>query len=118
MIYERVARKKRVPLPPRFQFYREFEVRLKAANGSRGTRHGNLEAKGKMNEVSDDEERDYANENKNYKWSANETADQVGAVGGTDENGRGKSTPGRSNDEDAETDDEGDLFRQSYEECF
>jgi hypothetical protein len=118
MIYERVARKKRVPLPPRFQFYREFEVRLKAANGSRGTRHGNLEAKGKMNEVSDDEERDYTKENKNYKWSANETADQVDGVGGTEENGQDKSTPGRSNDEDIDTDDEGDLFRQSYEECF
>jgi hypothetical protein len=118
MVYERVRRTKRVPLSPRYQFFREFGVRSKTVTELQGSRRENLKSKRKMNEISDDEEEDCTKENQNFEWSGNANANEVGANGITNENGQGKMMPGgRSNGEDEESDDEGDLFRQSYEEC-
>jgi hypothetical protein len=118
MVYERVRRTKRVPLSPRYQFFREFGVRSKTVTELQGSRRENLKSKRKMNEISDDEEEDCTKENRNFEWSGNANANEVGANGLTNENGQGKMMPGgRSNGEDEESDDEGDLFRQSYEEC-
>ena len=116
MKYELGPRKQRVVEDPRFLFRRRFQVRLKAIPVLNGTRPQDHVRENRTDELSDDEEEDCTKNNMNYPWSGNANPHQVADWSGNQEGGEApaKSDP---NGDDEESDDDGDLFRQSYEEC-
>jgi hypothetical protein len=127
--------RRRKPLPPKFMFKRRFQVHLKTHKQLKVTRQERHENKGRVDELSDAEDGDRTKVNRNFKWSGPDNRGQVPSgpgdsndeKGGHDNNeidgnmdGNGEEntrTGGNPGDEDNESEDEGDLFRQSYQEC-
>jgi hypothetical protein len=118
MKFKRGIRDKREEVLPRFIFKRRFQVRLEEVPELSGTRQTRHKGKNMLDQLSGDEGEDCTKNNKYFQWSGNANPDQ--ATDGSDPDGsigEDTDTGGRSGGEDEKSDDEGDLFKQSYEEC-
>jgi hypothetical protein len=119
--------RRREVLPPRFIFKRRYRVHLRTISELGLTRKEKHEAANKMAELSDSEEEANVPNNEYYRRSGNENPGDIGKGPGFDDHsdmdadgdggaGSGVGDGNTSGDVAEETDDDGDLFRQSYEE--
>jgi hypothetical protein len=102
------AQRQRILLPPRYLSKTEFSVTTRVMPHIE-TRPERNRTAGADDQLSDPEDEDRVNSNPNWKNSGNMNPDQLdGGGAGSDEETSG---------EDEESDDDGDLFAQSYKEC-
>lgn len=121
--FETNNKRERIRLPDRYSFQNEFQVHNKGVEDLPNIdlqefRANRPEEGGQGHELSADEADDYVETNKHFRLSGNNHPTEVESGLGNGENVRWSSAPViDSNSHDSESDDEGDLFTLSYNEC-
>jgi len=112
----------RILLPPRYMSRNKFKTRLEDMGSVRMTRSQRHVDRGIVDELSDDENEECVNSNANFSRSGNVNPNLLGNPWASNfdsdgEGGEGEGVDHPSDSDDDESDDEGDLFAESYREC-
>jgi hypothetical protein len=113
----------RVPESPKPVFQNIFTTTVVTTKYSKANRYDRHESNGTTDQLSDDECEGRVKASTNFGLSGNANSSQMGKQMCWGDNNESNQLDGGSDDEnlghdDEESDDEGDLFKQSYEECL